>query len=295
MTDPAPLQRIEARTAEIGGALAVNRLLPSRHCRTIGAWCFLDHAGPATFAPGGGMRVGPHPHIGLQTFTWMIKGEVLHRDSLGNVQTIRPGQINLMTAGRGIAHTEESLSGETTLHAAQLWIALPQTHWDCPPAFDHYPDLPRWSAAGCDLTLLAGTWEGHRAPTRLYSPLVGLDLRSDSGATLTPALDPGFEYGLMVLEGAATIDGQTFAANELAVLGRGRDRCALTLAPTARAILVGGKPLGYEIHMWWNFVAPERALIAQAQRDWETGDTRFSEVPGFDGPRLTAPALPPGY
>ena len=295
MAEPAPFLRIAARTAEIGGALTVNRLLPSRHRRMIGAWCFLDHAGPASFAPGGGMRVGPHPHIGLQTFTWMIEGEVLHRDSLGNVQTIRPGQVNLMTAGRGIAHTEESPAGETVLHAAQLWIALPEDHWDCPPAFDHYPDLPRWSEAGCDCTLLAGSWGKHQAPTRLYSPLVGLDLHSVSGATLKPALEPDFEYGLMVLEGAVSIDGQTFAADELAYLGGGRERCTLVLAPAARAILVGGEPFPHNVHMWWNFVAHDRAHIIQAQRDWESGDPRFGDVPGFDGARLTAPALPPGY
>lgn len=297
MNDPAPnaIQRIEARSAEIDGGLAVNRLLPSRHRRMIGAWCFLDHAGPAAFAPGGGMRVGQHPHIGLQTFTWMIEGEVLHRDSLGNAQMIRPGQVNLMTAGRGIAHTEESPDGETVLHAAQLWIALPESHCDCPPAFDHYPELPRWSEGGCDFTLLAGAWGRHRAPARLYSPLAGVDLHSASGARLDLPLDPAFEYGLMVLEGAASIDGETCAANELAYMGRGRDRCALALAPAARAILVGGEPFGRDIHMWWNFVAPDRARIVQAQRDWESGAARFGEVPGFDGPRLVAPALPPGY
>lgn len=293
--EPAPFQRITARSADIGGDLVVKRLLPSRHRRMIGAWCFLDHAGPAVFAPGGGMRVGPHPHIGLQTFTWMIEGEVLHRDSLGNVQMIRPGQVNLMTAGRGIAHTEESATGQTTLHAAQLWIALPESHWDCPPAFDHYPDLPRWSEAGCDCTLLAGSWGAHQAPTRLYSPLVGLDLHSVRGATLDLDLDPGFEYGLMVLEGAASVDGQSVEADELAYLGGGLKRCSLMLAPAARAILVGGQPFGRNVHMWWNFVAHDRAHIVQAQGDWESGSPRFGEVAGFDGPRLAAPALPPGY
>src|SRR5690606_5644357 len=148
-------------------------------------------------------------------------------------------------------------------------------------AFDHYPDLPRWSRAGCDFTLLAGTWGAHRAPTRLYSPLVGLDLYSASGARLKPTLEPGFEYGVMVLEGAVSIDGQTCAADELAYLGSGRDDCALTLSPAAGAILVGGEPFPRDVHMWWNFVAHERAHIVQAQRDWESGDPRFGDVPGF--------------
>src|SRR6185312_12311610 len=167
------IQRISSRHAEVGG-IPINRLMPSRQRRMIGAWCFLDHAGPAVFAPGTGMRVGPHPHIGLQTFTWMIKGEVLHRDSLGNEQIIRPGQVNLMTAGHGIAHTEESLSTENSLHAAQLWIALPPEASNCAPAFDHHPDLPVWSDSGCDFTLLAGNYKGYSAPARLYSPLVGM-------------------------------------------------------------------------------------------------------------------------
>ncbi|MGI1072942.1 pirin family protein, partial [Pseudomonas aeruginosa] len=128
------LQRVTARAAEIGGGITVSRLMPSRQRRMIGAWCFLDHAGPAEFEPGGGLAVGPHPHIGLQTFTWMIQGEALHRDSLGNVQVIRPGQVNLMTAGHGIAHTEESLPDERHAHAAQLWIALPYPPPPQPPA-----------------------------------------------------------------------------------------------------------------------------------------------------------------
>ncbi|HUH40465.1 MAG TPA: pirin family protein [Castellaniella sp.] len=292
---PAPIQRIASRHAEIGGALAVNRLLPSRHRRMIGAWCFLDHAGPAEFAPGGGMRVGPHPHIGLQTFTWMIAGEVLHRDSLGHEQILRPGQVNLMTAGRGIAHTEESLTDETRLHAAQLWIALPQDQQNRAPAFEHHPDLPQWPEQGCVLTLLAGDWGRHHAPTQLHSPLVGLELQCIGGAQLILDLRPDFEYGLMVLEGSVTIDQEVFKADELAYFGAGRPRLALGLAAGTRVIFVGGLPFAHPIHMWWNFVAHDRADIRQAQRDWENGDARFGEVAGYDGARLTAPTLPPGY
>ncbi|NYT61037.1 pirin family protein [Alcaligenaceae bacterium] len=285
------IQRISARHAEVGG-IPINRLMPSRQRRTIGAWCFLDHAGPAQFAPGAGMRVGPHPHIGLQTFTWMIKGEVLHRDSLGNEQIIRPGQVNLMTAGRGIAHTEESLSTEDTLHAAQLWIALPPEASACAPAFEHHPNLPSWSTDGCDFTLLAGSYNTHHAPARLYSPLVGMDLFSTMGADIHLPLNPEFEYGLLMLEGQAEINKQRFAIDELAYLGHSNTQLHLQLSPGSRAILLGGEPCTEEILIWWNFVGHSKAEIAQAQHDWEAGNERFGAISGYDGPRLTAPPLP---
>lgn len=289
------LQRIASRPAEVGG-IPIHRVLPSRHRRTIGAWCFLDHAGPSRFEPGQGMRVGPHPHIGLQTFTWMIEGEVLHRDSLGNEQVIRPGQVNLMTAGRGISHTEESLAQEDTLHAAQLWIALPPEASGCAPAFDHHPRLPRWSDGGCDVTLLAGSQQGHTAPARLYSPLVGLDVFSAQGGALALPLDPGFEYGVLPLEGEVHVEEEAFAVNELAYLGQGRRELRLRLAPGSRAIVLGGEPCRGEILIWWNFVGHDKAEIARAQRDWEACDGRFGQVHGYDGPPLTAPPLPwPGY
>lgn len=215
------IQRITARSAEVGGGIPVSRLLPSRHRRMIGAWCFLDHAGPAVFKPDHGLRVGPHPHIGLQTFTWLIEGKVLHRDSLGNTQVIRPGQVNLMTAGYGITHTEESLPGEEQLHAVQLWIALPSSARNRPAAFTHYPDLPRWCVDGFELTLLAGRFAHHHAPTCIYSPLMGLDLAAANGARTRISLDQGFEYGILPLQGQWRVNDEDFAANELAYLGRG--------------------------------------------------------------------------
>jgi len=290
------MDRIASRRAEIGGGITVDRVLPSRHRRMIGAWCFLDHAGPAVFTPGTGMRVGPHPHIGLQTFTWMIEGEVLHRDSLGNVQMIRPGQVNLMTAGRGIAHTEESAQGETALHAVQLWIALPAEASECPPAFDHYADLPVWDEQGCRFTLVAGDYRGHVAPTRIHSPLQGVDLLGMRDSVVDLALKPEFEYGLLLLEGEAGIDGETLRVNELAYLGLGRGAAALTLRKGSRAIVLGGEPFGEQILLWWNFVGHGKDAIARAWRDWEAGAARFGRVQGYDGPALVAPPLPwPGY
>ncbi|MDI5984099.1 pirin family protein [Halomonas sp. M4R5S39] len=286
------VQHVAPRSADVGG-IPVNRVLPSRQRRLVGAWCFLDHAGPAVFKGGAaGLRVGPHPHIGLQTFTWMIEGEVLHRDSLGHEQVIRPGQVNLMTAGRGISHTEESVPGETHLHAAQLWIALPAADRHTDPRFDHYPELPHWRQASVELTLLTGEFAGHRAPTLAFSPLVGLDLTSRDAATLRLPLRHEFEYGLLPLEGGLEIEGDTFVPNELAYLGRGRDDVTLGLPAGGRAILVGGEPLGEEVLIWWNFVGHSKAEIAEAQRDWEAGSERFGSIPRFDGERLMPPPLP---
>lgn len=286
------IERIEARVADLGNGMAVRRALPTRQRRMVGAWCFLDHAGPLRFAPGQGMHVGAHPHTGLQTFTWMIEGEVLHRDSLGNVQVIRPGQVNLMTAGRGIAHAEESLPDERRLHAAQLWIALPAGVNDCKPAFDHYPDLPRWDEGGCTFTLLAGAYGRHAAPARLYSPLVGVDVYSAQGAAIDLPLNPGFEYGILPLEGEIRIGAERFGADEFAYLGDGADNLRLELAAGSRILLLGGEPFGKPILMWWNFVGFSKDEIAQAQREWEAGDPRFGRVEGYEGRRLVAPVLP---
>ncbi|TDX29837.1 hypothetical protein DFO67_10675 [Modicisalibacter xianhensis] len=286
------IQHIPPRTADVGG-IPVNRVLPSRHRRLVGAWCFLDHAGPAIFkGDAKGLQVGPHPHIGLQTFTWMIEGEVLHRDSLGHEQVIRPGQVNLMTAGRGISHTEESVPGETHLHAAQLWIALPESDRQTAPRFDHYPSLPTWEDQNAVFTLLTGEFSGHRAPTLAYSPLVGLDIASREASNVTLTLREDFEYGVLPLEGELDIDGDRFAPNEMAYLGRGRTAVTVNLPAGGRAILVGGEPLGEEIWIWWNFVGHSKAEIIEAQHDWEKGSDRFGTVKGYDGERLMPPPLP---
>jgi quercetin 2,3-dioxygenase len=287
-----PIVRIEARSADLGDGLLVRRLLPSRQQRMVGAWCFLDHAGPVQFDSGKGMHVGAHPHIGLQTFTWLIEGEVLHRDSLGNEQIIRPGQVNLMTAGRGIVHTEDSLHDGLQLHAAQLWIALPPETEDCPPGFAHYPDLPQWQEGAARLTLLAGTYGQLSAPTRLYSPLLCLDIASDEATVLKLALDPDFEYGLLPLVGEVQIAGERFRADELAYLGQGRRELNVALSAGSKVLLLGGQPFEKPVLMWWNFVGFTKAAIAQAQRQWEQGDPRFAPVGDGCAPKLMPPPLP---
>ncbi|WP_416139935.1 pirin family protein [Halomonas sp. HK25] len=287
------VQHVAARVAEVGG-IPIHRVLPTRHRRLVGAWCFLDHAGPVVFkGDSRGLQVGPHPHIGLQTFTWMIAGEVLHRDSLGSEQVIRPGQVNLMTAGRGISHTEQSLPDDPQLHAAQLWIALPHAHRHTAPRFDHYPELPVWREEGVTLTLLVGELKGREAPTLTFSPLVGLDLAAERDTALSLPLRPEFEYALLPLEGEPTLEGEALAVDELAYLGRGRDALELELPAGARVLLIGGEPLGEEVLIWWNFVGHSKAEIAEAQREWEAGGERFGRVAGFtDDERLMPPPLP---
>jgi redox-sensitive bicupin YhaK (pirin superfamily) len=282
-------ERLETRTAEIGGGLTIRRALPNRHRRTVGAWCFLDHAGPMEFSAGGGMHVGPHPHIGLQTFTWMIEGEVVHRDSLGNEQLITPGQVNLMTAGVGIAHAEDSAQGAAgRLHAAQLWIALPEGERRRSPAFRNYPHLPLIRKGGFEVRVLAGSAFGETSPAEVYSPLVGLDLTAAGTAALALPLTAAFEHAALVLSGAATVGGEALAPGTLLYLGTGREELALWAESAARILLIGGVPFGEEILVWWNFVARTREEIAEATRDWNAG-RRFGAVHGSPAPPLIAP------
>ncbi len=284
-------ERLESRRAAVGEGFEIRRALPNRHRRTVGAWCFLDHAGPADYAAGRGFNVGPHPHIGLQTFSWMIEGRILHRDSLGHEQWIHPGQVNLMTAGRGIAHAEESPADRPgRFQLAQLWIALPKAEADRGPAFEHYPELPLFERGGFRVTLLAGECAGERSPARVHTPLIGLDLATPGDARMELPLREEFEYAATVLEGAADIDGERLDPGALLYLGSGREKLAIAANSSARLLLIGGEPMYEEILIWWNFVGRTRGEIEQATRDWNDG-RRFGEVRGARGPRLVAPAV----
>jgi len=284
-------ERIATRDAVLGAGMTIRRALPSRQRRMIGAWCFLDHFGPVDVSRGDGLRVGPHPHIGLQTVTWPLQGEILHRDTLGCVQLIRPGQLNVMTAGRGIAHSEESPKDRpSALHGAQLWIALPDADRHCEPAFDHHPVLPVMQRDGVTITLLAGETLGERSPAKIYSPLVGLDLALPGSAALSLPLQPDFEYGALALEGEVSFENEPLAIGNLLYLGCGRSALRLNAPAAARVLIVGGVPFGEEVLLWWNFVARNKAEINAARADWEAG--RFGEVRGYPGEPLTAPALP---
>jgi redox-sensitive bicupin YhaK (pirin superfamily) len=288
---PAISERLDARRTLLGEGLEIRRALPNRHRRTVGAWCFLDHAGPADYAAGGGVNVGPHPHIRLQTFSWMIEGAIRHRDSLGFDQWIRPGQVNLMTAGRGIAHAEESPEGEPgRVQLAQLWIALPEAEANCEPAFEHYPELPLLERGGFRATLLAGECSGERSPARVYTPMIGLDLVTPGEARTGLPLRTDFEHAVMVLEGAAEVDGAALEPGTLLYLGTGRDRIAISAPAAARLLLIGGEPMHGEILIWWNFVARRREDIVLATHDWNAG-RRFGEVRGARNARLVAPEV----
>ena len=283
-------ERIASRAAIVGEDTRITRALPHRQRRTVGAWCFLDHLGPVQFAPGAGMHVGAHPHIGLQTFTWMIEGDVVHRDSLGNEQVIRPGQVNLMTAGRGIAHTEDSLHDGARMHAAQLWIALPESESRREPWFENYPQLPTADVGGFRATLLAGSAFGQTAPTRVYSPLLGIDLVADDAATATLPLRTDFEYAAMMLRGTASVAGETIAPGEWLYFAPGRDALDIASDAATQLLVLGGTPMHEDIIIWWNLVARSQAEIEAALADWNAG--RFAPVrAGSTAERLVAPSL----
>ncbi len=286
------VERFQARAGEVGG-IPIARNLPTRGRRQIGAWCFLDHIGPVDFeASENGLRVGPHPHIGLQTFTWMIEGELLHRDSLGTAQPIRPGEVNLMTSGSGISHTEESLFGNRTLHAAQLWIALPEKQRNTTPRFDHYSSLPHWQAQGASWTLLTGRYGSRAADTLQFSPLVGLDIDCEQRQTIELELEPSFEYGVQPLTGGCEINGERVEANELAYVGANLSSLTIDCDPNTRMLVIGGEPLDKDVVMWWNYVGYHQQEIVQAERDWEARSPRFGDIPQWQGERLQGPPSP---
>jgi redox-sensitive bicupin YhaK (pirin superfamily) len=268
--------------------LPVARVLPTRTRRMVGAWCFLDHFDGV----GAGMMVAPHPHTGLQTVTWLLDGAVQHRDSLGNTQLIRPGQLNLMTAGRGIAHAETSPDdAPPSLHGVQLWVALPDDARGGEPGFEHLPELPTVTDGGARVRVLAGELAGVTSPARIFSPLVGAEITLAAGSRLELPLQPEFEYAMMGLTGGVTLDGREVESGPLVYLGRGRATLELTTTAPVTALLLGGEPFGHKIVMWWNFIGRSHEEIVADREDWMAG-RRFPTVVGYDGPALPAPPLP---
>lgn len=286
--------RLPARTSTIGEGLTISRLLPHRKKRTIGAWCFFDHAGPIDVRKGPGVRVGPHPHTGLMTFSWMIEGEMLHRDSLGYEQLLRQGEVNLMTAGRGISHSEESPRERSPrLELAQFWIALPDDKRFIEPAFDHYPLLPRIEKEGATLTLLVGDFLDRSSPVRVFSPLIGVDIETKRASSLSLPLRPNFEYGVAALSGAAAVCEQELEPGTLLYLGTGRHNLDLDISEGSRLILLGGEPFAEELLLYWNFAGRSAEEIASFTELWRHTD-HFGKVRGYDGPPLPAPDPPVG-
>jgi redox-sensitive bicupin YhaK (pirin superfamily) len=285
------LELTEAREAHVGD-MTVRRLLPLRLRRSVGAWCFIDHYGPMSVDGVTGMRVSPHPHIGLQTVTWLISGNVLHMDSLGSEQMIRPGQLNLMTAGRGIAHAEVSpAERDPSLHGVQLWVALPDASRQTEPAFSHHPQLPATGIGGFDVTVFIGSLGGVRSPAETFSEIVGAELRvgEAGGASGVVPLAVAHEHVFFVATGSADVEGTVLRPGQLLYLGPGRDQPVVSAPAGSRLLLLGGVPLGERLLMWWNFVARTPEEIEAAAGDWREG--RFAAVADYDGDPLPAPPL----
>lgn len=280
----------EGRRTEVGG-LPVARVLPTKGRRTVGAWCFVDLAGPADAQQPDPMEVGPHPHIGLSTVTWLLEGEALHTDSLGTEQVIRPGQLNLMTAGHGIGHAE--LAAQPPFRAVQLWVAQPDGTRHGPGAFEHHAALPQVDlGGGGEALVLVGSFGGERSPARTDSPLVGLDVSPGRGRQVLP-LEATFEHTVIPLDGRVRVGDEVVEAGWLALVPAGHEELPLeTDGPDGRLLVLGGEPLGERIAMWWNFVARSREELTQAYRDWADRDAdRFPDVPS-DLQRAEAPRPP---
>ena len=283
---------LNPREVSLGGNTVVRRLLPNLGRRMVGAWAFVDHYGPQDIAGESGMQVPPHPHMGLQTVSWLREGEVLHRDSLGSVQTVRPQELGLMTAGRAIAHSEQSpVSHPRFLHGAQLWVALPDAHRDTAPAFAHHPNLPRVTAPGLTATVILGTLDGATSPGIVFSPLVGADLTLAEGTETRLPLETDFEYAVLTMSGVTDVDGVRLDPGRMLYLGCGRSDLPLRSVSDSTLLLLGGEPFEEKIVMWWNFIGRTAGEITQAREAWMSGD-RFGTVNGYVGEPTPAPILP---
>ena len=271
--------RIEPVERDIGD-FTVRRVLPSPLCRSVGPFVFFDHMGPADLAPGKGIQVRPHPHIGLATVTYLFEGEIMHRDSLGCVQVIAPGAVNLMTAGRGIVHSEragEDLHQRSRLHGIQTWMALPLEHEEAEPAFQHYPAerLPEIEVGRARVRVIIGSAYGSESPVAVLSPMLYLECRLPAGTQLELPKEAG-ELACYLVEGRAGIGNERFAGGVMAVATTGR-RITILAEADCRVMVLGGEPLGQR-HLWWNFVSSSRERIEMAKADWAAG--RFGRVPG---------------
>jgi len=273
---------LNPHTRDLGGGFQVQRLLPSFPDKMVGPFIFFDHFGPVDFAPGQGVDVRPHPHIGLATVTYLFDGSMMHRDSAGSVQRILPGDVNWMTAGRGIVHSERSTPEERTrghrLHGLQTWVALPRTHEQAAPSFSHHPraSLPEIERPGVRMRVIAGTAFGQRAPAQTFSPMLYVAVEMDAGAALD--VPPEHEQrAIYAVDGALSVDGAVLPERHMAVLEP--DRSARVEASGAvRCMLLGGASMDGDRVIWWNFVASSRELIDAASERWR--DQAFDAVPG---------------
>lgn len=285
-----------AREVPLGGVRGVTvfRTLPQRDLPTVGAWCFLDNFGSGSEANPDGHDIEPHPHIGLQTVTWPLDGRIRHRDSVGSDVEIWPGQLNIMTSGHGIAHSEYRVPGHLSGHGLQLWVALPGESRDIAPHFEQHRDLPEFTIAELHGIVLIGELGGVTSPAAAYTPIVGADLKVAAGGDVSLPLDPGFEHAVLVIAGALRVDDTVVEPGSLFYLGSDRDAIRLHDTTGAHLLLLGGEPFGEDLVMWWNFVARSHEEIEQARNDWERHDVaRFADIAGHTPEqRIPAPPLP---
>jgi quercetin 2,3-dioxygenase len=290
MSPVTSVEITQSHSARVG-ELEVRRALPRRERRTIGAWCFIDHIGPVDISADMNVDTAPHPHMGLQTVTWLLEGEVVHHDSLGSEQLIRPGELNLMTAGNGIAHSEEGFGRHSgRAHGVQLWVAQPERTRHGDPAFEHHGSLPAVEIDRATCTVLVGVLTDATSPARRDTEHVGVDLHLRSGRSTLP-LAPSFEHGAIVMDGRVEIGGAALVPGQLAYLGVGHDEVALDVHDDARMMLIGGEPFESPISMFWNYVARTHAEIDEAVRQWQADDGRFGHVPSLL-PRIPSPTPP---
>jgi redox-sensitive bicupin YhaK (pirin superfamily) len=293
----AEVQVITSRAVPLGGprAMTVRRTLPQRERSLVGAWCFADHYGPDDVASTGGMDVPPHPHTGLQTVSWLFTGEIEHRDSSGVHAKVRPGELNLMTGGHGVAHSEVSTPETSTLHGVQLWVVLPDDARDVPRGFAHHvPD--QVSLPGGTARVFLGSLAGERSPVPTFTPLLGAEIMLEPGATMRLDVDRSFEHGVLVDIGPVELFGIEIGRAELGYVATGVDELFLRNpgAEPARVVLLGGEPFEEPVLMWWNFVGRTHEEIVAFREAWEEGSARFGQVQGYAGQpqRLPAPPMP---
>jgi redox-sensitive bicupin YhaK (pirin superfamily) len=285
------IQGIPGRKADLGEGTAVRRLLPTRGRRLVGPWCFMDHYGPHT-VEGPGMALGPHPHIGLQTVSWLFEGEILHHDSIGSEQLIRPGQLNLMTSARGIAHSEETPGTHgPRLHGVQLWVALPEAARHDAPAFEHIAELPQAGFDALRATVLMGSLGEAASPARAFSPMMGAELVADRDGISRVPLDPAFEHAIALMGGRAAIGELPVETGVIYMTPSGESFLELRMEKGAKVMLLGGAPFPEPILMWWNFVARTPEEMLEARADW-IGGRRFGAVDDAL-PLIAAPPLDP--
>ena len=273
------------------GGLTVTRVLPVKGKRLIGPWCFLDRFGPMTFANPTPMDIGTHPHIGLQTVTWLLDGELVHYDSLGHEALLRPGGVNVMTSGAGIAHAERTPpTNSGRMNGVQLWVALPNQDRQRSASFQHVEQVPVHEQPGGIVQVFAGALAGLHSPAAHYSEILGGEVQVHAQSAITVPLDPTSEHAVILLSGDCSFEGQRLQERALYYLGTKRSEAGLASRSGGRLLLIGGPPFPETILMWWNFVARTPREIADARTDWEE-HRRFGDVTGYAGPRLAAPDL----